>query len=379
MNQWLKAALPAAILLSTNLAHAEGDFKRWAVSAGWLHVMPQGNANSTRISTAVEEGKNYKVGSALTGADLMNNSDLKTKFDEGYFKGSALATLGLNSLFNSFEKKPETLNNPLSTLMTKNAYSDVYGISNWSDQAGLEADDTDTLGLTFSYFVNANVSLELIGGIPPKVDIKGEGQIIASVNAVANSKWAGNGSLANQAPFIDGVNLDKDLLITDLGARGTIAKVTAWTPALTVKYHFGKSGVNKLRPFVGAGVVYGHFNKIKLNGDVEQDLINAGYMVDNVLNGRAAEGLHGGKGSSEANPVVKVKTDDAFAPVVTAGFSYDLTDRWFTTASLTYMPNFNNTATITVTDSNTGNQLIKASTKVDLDPLITYVGVGYRF
>ncbi len=381
MSHFFKAALPVAIFMAAGVAHSdEGNFKRWAVTAGWLHVMPQGNANTMHINTAVQEGKTYKVGPALTGADLLYNSDLKEKYDAGFFKGSVLAQLGVGGILSGFDKKPETINNPLLNTMTKNAYTDVYGISEWTDKAGLKADDTDTLGFTVSYFANDNVSLELIGGIPPKVDVKGEGQIVASVHAIANSKpLGGNGSAINQAPFIDGVNFNKDLLITDLGAHGKVAEVTAWTPAITAKYHFGKTGVNKLRPFVGAGVVYGHFNKLKLNGDVEQDLVNAGYMVDNVLNGRAAEGLHGGQGSSTADIQVKVKTTDAFAPVATMGFDYNITDRWFTTASVTYMPNFNNKAIITVVDKNTGTQLIKANTKVDLDPLITYLGVGYRF
>ena len=73
--------------------------------------------------------------------------------------------------------------------------------------------------------------------------------------------------------------------------------MTAWTPAATVKYHFDALGQTKFRPFVGAGVVYGHFNKLKLNDGVEQDLIQAGYMIDNILNDRAGEALHGGQGS----------------------------------------------------------------------------------
>lgn len=385
MSQFVKAVLPVAILLSANLAYADSsNFKRWAVSAGWLHVMPQGNANPININTAVVEGEKYKVGSALTGRDVMENSNLLEKYQAGEF--SAIANIGIKSMIAGFEKDPTTLDKPLSNLMTKNAHSNVHGISQWTDQAGLEADDADTLGITLSYYANDNVSIELIGGIPPKVDVKGDGQIIASVKAISNSSGYDkdgnklpNGSIANQAPFIDGVEFNKDILITDLSAHGTIAEVTAWTPALTAKYHFGKSGVNKFRPFVGAGVVYGHFNDLKLNGAVENDLVNAGYMVDNALSGRAAEAMHGGKGSSEADIQVKVKTSDAFAPVATIGFNYDLTDRWFTTASLTYMPNFNNTATITVSDKNTGTELIKAKTKVDLDPLITYVGVGFRF
>ncbi len=63
MSQFSKIVLPIACLLSTNLAYADStNFKRWAVSAGWMHVMPQGKANSTHVTTAVEEGGSYGVG-----------------------------------------------------------------------------------------------------------------------------------------------------------------------------------------------------------------------------------------------------------------------------------------------------------------------------
>ena len=42
----------------------------------------------------------------------------------------------------------------------------INGLEQWKAQgSGLEADDVDTLGLTFNYYVNENVSLQLIGGI----------------------------------------------------------------------------------------------------------------------------------------------------------------------------------------------------------------------
>ncbi len=365
MSQFLKAVIPATLFLSANLAHAEGDFKRWAVSAGWLHVMPQGSANSTHINTAVEDGGSYGVGNNLKGSDLLLSENLDDVVNQS---NNIIVKNVIKSLKSNVEKNPNYL---VNSLITNGAKADVYGISNWSNNAGLEADDVDTLGFTLSYFANENVSLELVGGVPPKVDIQGKGQIVASATSIANST-------ASIPSLINGVEINKDILISDLGKHGKVAEVTAWTPAITAKYHFGKLGINKFRPFVGAGVVFGHFNKLKLNSGVEQDLINAGHMVQNVLDGNAGEALQN-SGKSSANPMVKVKTDDAFAPVVTAGFSYDLTDRWFTTASLTYMPNFHNTATITVTDTNTGKQLIQANTKVDLDSLITYVGVGYRF
>ncbi|WP_442881026.1 OmpW/AlkL family protein [Acinetobacter sp.] len=358
--------MPIACLLSVNFAYADStNFKRWAVSAGWMHVMPQGKANSTHVTTNVEEGGSYGVGS-LWAADVVNYETNAQKIvDKGGFEGLSMKSILKQGQSNPDFKVPATL--------LKGAKSNISGISDYTSSGGMQVEDTDTLGLTLSYFVNDNVSLELIGGIPPKVDIKGVGEIRAVAVSVANTPGVG-------APtYLNGLELIKNTLITDLGAHGTVAEVTAWTPAVTAKYHFGTSGKDRFRPFVGAGVVYGHFNKLKLNGGVEEDLIQAGYMIDNILNGRAGEALHGGKGSSTATPEVKVKTSDAFAPVLTAGFTYDFTDRWFSTGSLSYMPNFNNVATVTVTDTSTGRQLIKSTTKIDLDPLVTYVGVGYRF
>ena len=365
MNQICRIAVPLACLLTTHLCYADSTTsKRWAVSAGWMHVMPQGKANSTHVTTSVVEGGSYGVGSSLWGSDIAN---YETNASE--IKG--MGGLLLNTFIKNGKADP---NYKVPASLTTGARSDITGISDYTAQGGMEVADTDTLGLTLSYFVNDHVSLELVGGIPPKIDIDGVGEIRASALSTANTPGKGT-----PPTYLNGLKLLKDTLITDLGAHGKVAEVTAWTPAATVKYHFDALGQTKFRPFVGAGVVYGHFNKLKLNDGVEQDLIQAGYMIDNILNDRAGEALHGGQGSSTATPKVKVKTSDAFAPVLTAGFTFDLTDRWFTTGSLSYMPNFNNVATVTVTDTSTGTQLIKSTTKIDLDPLVTYLGVGYRF
>ncbi|MCY1160839.1 OmpW family protein [compost metagenome] len=366
MSQICKIVVPFACLLSVNFAYADStNFKRWAVSAGWMHVMPQGKANSTHVTTAVEEGGSYGVGS-LYGADL-------GKYATNSKELTGLGKIMFDAFVRNSQKDP---NYKVPDSFMNGAKSNITGISDYTADGGMEIADADTLGLTLSYFVNDNVSLELVGGIPPKVDVKGVGEIRATALSTSNSSHLP----AHTPPtYFDGLELLKDTLITDLGAHGTVAEITAWTPAATVKYHFGTSGKDRFRPFVGAGVVYGHFNKLKLNSGVEEDLIQAGYMIDNILNGRAGEALHGGKGSSTATPEVKVETSDAFAPVFTAGFTYDFTERWFSTGSLSYMPNFNNVATVTVTDTTTGTELIKSTTKIDLDPLVTYVGIGYRF
>lgn len=72
MSQICKIVVPFACLLSVNFAYADStNFKRWAVSAGWMHVMPQGKANSTHVTTAVEEGGSY--GSDPYGERILEN------------------------------------------------------------------------------------------------------------------------------------------------------------------------------------------------------------------------------------------------------------------------------------------------------------------
>ncbi|QIO05514.1 OmpW/AlkL family protein [Acinetobacter shaoyimingii] len=362
MNQYIRIIIPITFILNTHVSHASStDFKRWAVSAGWLHVMPQGKANPMHINTAVVEGETYGV-DRIKNADIVDHATNLDDYRSGF------AGIGVAVIESDYNTSPDSY---VNSLFTGGMAADVSGISQWTDKAGLEAQDVDTLGLTLSYFPHDKVSLEIVGGIPPTVDIKGKGQIIASSYSEANS----SGLLSS---LMNGLIIEKDITVANLSNYKKIAEVRAWTPALTAKYHFGKSGKNKFRPYVGAGVVYGYFDKLELNNGLEQKLVDAGHMIRNVLDDKAGDALDN-SGTSDGDPKVKVKVSDAFAPVVTLGFTYDISKRFFTTASLTYMPNFNNTATITVTDHNTGERLIKSKTKVDLDPLITYLGVGFRF
>ena len=68
----------------------------------------------------------------------------------------------------------------------------------------------------------------------------------------------------------------------------------AWTPAIQAQYYFGKSGINKFRPFVGAGLMYAYFNDIEINSGIENDLIRAGHMIQNIHDGKGW-GFFGGK------------------------------------------------------------------------------------
>jgi outer membrane protein W len=327
----------------------DGDgFKRFAVSAGWLHVMPQGKPNNLNINTAVPPGRE-------TGVGEINVSDITENADLSLTQAGLLNTLG--ALTGGVI--PEDVSNGL------NAKASVYGIDQWRAQGtGIKAEDVDTLGLMLNYFFTDNVSVQLIGGVPPKVDLKGVGNITAPLHAQASANLLGD------------FDLNKDIQITNLDSFDKAASVRAWTPAVTLQYHFGKTGFNKFRPYVGIGAMYAWFDDIKLNKGLESDLIAAGHMIQNVLDDKAGAALAGK--TSSANPYVKVKADTALAPMATAGFTYDFNDRWFTTASVSYAA-LNNKAKILVLSDKDNSELIRAETTVDINPLITYLGVGYRF
>ncbi|KHF78618.1 Outer membrane protein W [Acinetobacter sp. neg1] len=351
----------------------DGDgFKRFSVSAGWLHAMPQGNGNPININTSVAEGTKSKVGDitvdSVLGAVDQSTADGKKKHD-------------------TLEK---LVNNPLTKPLITHEGSDgkrylngevageatINGLSNWQAQGtGLTADNVDTLGIMANYFFTDNISLEVKAGIPPKVDIKGEGQIYAPLTGTDTpGKVAG---IIDAGLIIGGdLPLKKDIPITNLSQSKKAASATAWLPAAEIHYQFGKSGVNKFRPYIGVGVMYAHFTHLKLDGNVSNDLVAAGHMIQNVLDNKAGAALDGK--TSSANPKIKVEADDAWAPMATLGATYDFNPNWFAVGSVTYAP-MSSDAKITISDSNTGKELIRANTKIDIDPLITYVGVGYRF
>lgn len=366
--------LAFAVIAGTQTVHAE--FKRFSVSAGWLHVMPQGKANPFNINTAVANGTRAKVGAISTTA-FMKSIDPNATLTTGENAKEILDMVFSHPVDQDGNPQPSIgqilglvdENDMVSPDITGTAT--INGLGRWEAQGtGLEAEDVDTLGLMFNYYINDNVSLQLIGGIPPKVDIKGKGEINAPLSGFANPEGLAAGVIG------DKLDLLQDIPITNLGNKSKAASVRAWTPALEAQYQFGKSGVNKLRPYIGAGIMYSRFTDIKLNHQIQGDLIAAGHMIQNVLDGQAGAALDGK--ISSANPYVKVKTTYAIAPIVSLGATYDFNSNWYAVGSVSYAK-LNNRANIDVIDKNTGKKLIHASTKVDIDPLITFLGVGYRF
>ncbi|MFV5589965.1 OmpW/AlkL family protein [Acinetobacter variabilis] len=343
------------------LAHAEspyfslqdGDgFKRFSVSVGALHVMPQGKTQPFQVNTAVKNSEVARNGTIQVDTVLNNlNSNVD---QEGL--AAALEFLGF---FTGGE-----LGSGLS------GSSRIQGLEEWNNPGtGLEADDVTTLGILSNYFFTDHVSLEMKAGIPPKVDLQGKGKIYAPFAAIATPQI---GSLPLEFLNID---LQNDIFITDLEAHGPAASARAWTPAFELQYHFGKTGVNKFRPYVGLGIMYAYFNELEINPRTEQDLIAAGHMIANIKEGNAGASLEGKP--SNANPTVDLEATDAFAPIATVGFTYDFNERWFAVGSVSYA-HLKNDTTITVTDANLG-ELIRSKADIEVNPILAYAGFGMRF
>lgn len=368
----------AAIILITSGQMSYAEFNRFSVSTGWLHIKSQGKANPMHINTGVEEGRSSRVG-LISGDTIRANIDESKTPNLNATDKVIYETITKNSpflgnqplydyLLNGQLERFKDGNDPqglYDTLTTITGTADIYGLSNWTSNAGIEVEDIDTLGLMLDYYVNENVSVQFFGGVPPKVDLKGKGQVYAPFSAIGHPLGPNNN-----------LYLKNDILITDLDSYDTAASARAWTPAFQALYHFGKPGVNKFRPFIGAGIMAAHYTDIKLNGGIENDLVAAGHMIQNIYDGEAGAALEGRVSSGDI--AVKTTADDAIAPMVSLGFNYDFKPNWYATASVSYAK-LNNKTDITVINNNTGEQLIQASTKIDVDPLITYMGIGYRF
>ncbi len=328
-----------------------GDFKRFSVSVGALHVMPQGKAQPIQVNTAIKEGEKSKVGD-ISIDSVKKNMDPNMDPNLSSTFVNFLDGLGV-----------DTLSGALS------GTAEIHGLSQWDNAGtGLEADDVTTLGIMSNYFFTDHISLEVKAGIPPKVDIQGQGKIYAPFEASATPEVIGI-----PLPQID---MKNNLLITDLEKHGgAVAEARAWTPAAELQYHFGKTGVNKFRPYVGVGLMYAYFNELEMNPSLEKDLIDAGHMIANIKQGQAGAALDAKV--SSAKPEVSLDAEDAIAPIATVGFTYDFNDRWFAVGSVSYAQ-LSGEAKITVKDEKLG-ELINAKTDIEINPILGYAGVGYRF
>jgi outer membrane protein len=127
-----------------------------------------------------------------------------------------------------------------------------------------------------------------------------------------------------------------------------------WAPVLLLKYHFG-SPESRFRPFVGAGVNYTWYSGLEANPAFRNALL-----------------AFGGPGAT-----VKTSVSTSWNPAVAVGFSYHLTQNWYATAAMVYMPIKAN-STMAVQSASGETQLVN-KLHVSTNMLTGFLGIGYRF
>ena len=194
----------------------------------------------------------------------------------------------------------------------------ALGTSVTAPDSGASVDDADTLGLATTYFITDHIATTAVLGIPPKFRLTGTGSI---------------------------------------SSLGEVGSAYEWSPAVILKYFFNDAASN-LRPYLGAGGAYVWFTGVKL-----EPATASGSFLYTPTFGDALTGPTSARLSS------------SFAPLVNAGFTYNITKHWSVDASLVYMW-LSTRATLT-TQSKLGT--VTSSTKLKLDPVISFVSVGYKF
>lgn len=377
INKQLSLSIIVAVV-AIQSAYAEEEFKRFSVSAGWIRIIPQGKATQFNINTAVSKDRRYDVGAikpqtlsrAIDESKLLKENIVYPPKEKDKIQARLPASVAqaqnIRNMTAGYAEEPEN-----DFKVPGSLAGDILlgGVDQWQQpHSGLEARTSDTLGLMANYNFTDNITFQLIAGIPPKVKIRGRGKIIAKAIGVSHPGDAFSNTI---------LPIKQELLISDLDSVPNVAQARAWTPAFEIQYVFGKSGVNKFRPFIGIGAVYAKFTHIKLNKDTKRDLVIAGHMVQNILDGKVGDSVEKYNYSS-ADIKVKVKSTDELAPIATVGFTYDITPTVFATASLSFSK-INTRTEITAKNMRNGQTLTAASTRLDIDPVVTYVGVGYRF
>jgi outer membrane protein len=196
-----------------------------------------------------------------------------------------------------------------------------------SQGTGGQIHNTFTAELALTYFITDNIALDLASGVPPKLKLYAQG--------TATPFGQGGPSL-------------------DFGSLQPLATTRSWPPILFVKYYFG-AAQTKLRPFVGIGVNYTWYSDTELNPTFASALQQVAGP--------------GGRATASLSP--------SWNPAFNAGVSYNISKNWYATASATYLPLKTN-ATVSALAAN-GQAVLTNKTRITANPVITFVGIGYRF
>ncbi|MBW9333749.1 OmpW family protein [Herbaspirillum sp. RU 5E] len=186
--------------------------------------------------------------------------------------------------------------------------------------SGSTVKSADTLGLAFTRYLTDNFSLTADLGIPPTFKLDGTGT---------------------------------------LAGVGEIGKAKQWSPAIVAKYHFG-DGNSAFRPFVGAGVTYVWYDNVELTSNFQRT-ISSKYTNGAISSAKSSASL-----------------SSSWAPVLTVGANYNFDKNWSVGLSVSYIP-LKTDATITTELPAVAGGTTHSSTSLTINPIVTFLSVGYRF
>ncbi|RZF25423.1 OmpW family protein [Paraburkholderia sp. UYCP14C] len=184
--------------------------------------------------------------------------------------------------------------------------------------SGATIGDADTFALTARYYFTDHVAVETVLGAPPQLHFYGTGPL---------------------APV------------------GELGTTRAYSPAIQAEYHFGEPGA-RLRPYIGAGVSYVRFGNTKLSEPVATGQLLYSPTLGTLLEGPTSTSL-----------------SSSFAPLVNAGLTYNFDSHWSIGASISYMW-LSTKATLT---TRAAPGIVTTTSKVKIDPIVTFLSIGYQF
>ncbi len=137
-----------------------------------------------------------------------------------------------------------------------------------------------------------------------------------------------------------------------LSSYGEIGEVRQWSPTLLLKYHFLNAQA-PFRPYVGIGISRVWFKNASITSEAFKRKLGT--------------------------EPVDISVKNRWAAVLNAGFTYRMSERWFAGLSVTYMP-LRTDATLQSAVVRNGQRVpVTAKTSVKVNPVITYLNIGYRF
>jgi len=269
--------------------------------------------------------------SASTGASNSSGGGFG-QFMDDYVWGRNVMALGW------FYIRPMDSATPLTTTTS------ALGLGTYqSPGTDVRVSNANTLSLTFTHFFNDNIAGTFVGGVPPKFDLYGSGNVIAPVPVI--------GPLT--------------LINLGLPQNNPVATVREWSPAIVAQYYFGTKE-SKFRPFVGAGVSYNFFTNLKLNPNFVNALQNLGQVLQLGM-GQVPSGT----------AKVTAETSSSWTPVGNVGVSYEFAKNWTAIGTVSYLP-LKTTSTITIRSAQ-GQVLAVNKTDIKVDPLVFGLAIGYKF